>query len=208
MTRAQRASRLHGIYAIVNDSPRSLALAQAALDGGVRLLQYRAKNGIAHERLRALVDVAHRRGALLILNDDWRAAAAHGCDGVHLGPGDEGFSDLAPVRAAFPDAIVGLSCASEEEMRAARRRGADYAGVGSVFETSSKEDAGTPIGIAGLRRIAESAPLPVAAIGGIRSEDIAEVKGAGAAMAAVISAIASAAAPRAAARDLVRAWER
>lgn len=208
MTRAQRASLLHGIYVIVNDSPRCLEIAQAALDEGVRVLQYRAKSGIAEDRLRALVDAAHRHDALVILNDEWRAAKGQGCDGVHLGPGDEGFSDLAPVRAAFPQGIIGVSCASEEEMRCAHRGGADYAGVGSVFATSSKEDAGAPIGIAGLQRIAASAPLAVAAIGGITIDSIGEIKRTGVAMAAVISAIANVADPRAAAHDLVRAWEK
>jgi len=208
VTRAQRASLLHGIYVIVNDSPRSLEIAQAALDEGVRVLQYRAKGGIAEGRVRALVDAARRYDALVILNDDWRAAKAHGCDGVHLGPGDEGFSDLAPVRAAFPLGIVGVSCASEGEMRAAHRGGADYAGVGSVFATSSKQDAGMPIGIAGLQRIAAAAPLAAAAIGGVTIDSIGEIKCTGVAMAAVISAVANAADPRAAARELVRAWEK
>lgn len=206
MTRAERARFLHGIYVIVNEGPRTLDVARAALDGGVRLLQYRAKRGIDEERIRALVALAHERGALVLLNDDWRAAAAFGCDGAHLGADDDGFGDLRDVRAALGDGLVGLSCANEQEMRAAHALGADYAGVGPVYATSSKDDAGAAIGTGGLRRIAAAAPLPVAAIGGITPERIADVRAAGAAMAAAIAAVERATNPTGAARALVAAW--
>jgi len=207
VTRAERASLLHGIYVVVNDSERSVEIARAALAAGVRVLQYRAKNGIVGERLRALVVAARERGAIVLLNDDWKAAAAHGCDGTHLGPGDPGFADPAAVRAALPECVVGLSCGSEGEMRAAHRAGADYAGVGSVYATVSKPDAGEPIGIDGLRRVATAASLAVAAIGGITIDNVGEVRRTGVAMAAVVSEVERAKDPAAAARALVRAWD-
>jgi thiamine-phosphate pyrophosphorylase len=206
VTRAGRASLLHGLYVIVNDAPEATAVARVALGAGVRVLQYRAKSGIDGECLRRLRALTHERDALLIVNDDWRAALAFSCDGVHLGSGDDGFADVAPVRAALPEAIIGLSCATEDEMRAAHRAGVDYAGVGAVYATASKDDAGDPIGIAGLRRVAGAAPVPVAAIGGITRERVADIKRAGVAMAAVISALARAADVEREARALVRAW--
>ena len=207
MTRAERASLLHGIYVVVDDAESALDVARASLDAGVRVLQYRAKSGIVVSRLRALRALARDRASLLILNDDWRAAIENASDGVHLGPGDDGFSDLTTVRARMPEALIGLSCANEAEMRTARAAGADYAGVGAVYATPSKSDAGAPIGIDGLLRVASAAALPVAAIGGINLENVGAVKRSGVAMAAVISAVASAADPATAARELVRAWE-
>ncbi len=206
LTRARRAALLHGIYVVLDDDPGLLALARAVLDAGVRVVQYRAKNGLDAARLRALRDVTRERDALLVVNDDWRAAAAFTCDGVHLGPGDDGYTDVAPLRAALPDCILGLSCGTVEETRAAAARDADYLGVGAVYATASKADAGTPIGIAGLREIARHTALPVVAIGGITAQRVAEVRRSGVAMAAVLSAVAGAREPRRAACDLVERW--
>lgn len=206
LTRARRAALLHGIYAILNDSERTLELARAALDGGVRILQYRAKAGIHAQRLRDLRILTRESAALLIVNDDWRAAAAFDCDGVHLGPEDDGFASVVHVRAALPERLVGLSCCTLEEVRAADAGDADYTGIGSVYATASKIDAGEPIGVDGLRRLAAATSLPVAAVGGITLATLGDVRDAGAAMAAVISAISSAQNPREAARELVTRW--
>jgi thiamine-phosphate pyrophosphorylase len=206
LTRDERRTRLRGVYAILDESSHDpLKLAQAALPAGVRIFQYRAKAGIVPERVRALRDMTRDCGALLIMNDDARAAVTYDCDGVHLGPADAGFADTAAARDIVGERLIGLSCASAGEARSAA--GADYVGAGSVYATGSKPDAGPPIGLEGLRTICTATPLPVAAVGGIRPEHMPELRAAGAAMAAVISALADASDPFAAARDLVRAWE-
>jgi thiamine-phosphate diphosphorylase len=207
LRRARRVALLRGIYVILNDSGRTLELARAALDGGVRVLQYRAKAGIDAQRLRGLRAVTRERGALLIVNDDWQAAVTFDCDGVHLGPEDDGFASLARVRAALPERLIGLSCGTLEEVRAANAGDVDYVGVGSVYATPSKIDAGEPIGVDGLRRLAGATALPVAAVGGITLATLRDVRNAGARMAAVISAISGASEPERAARDLVSQWE-
>jgi len=208
LTRERRALHLHGIYAILNESPRVLELAHAVLGAGIGVVQYRAKSGIDDEHLRALRGLTRERGALLVLNDDWRAAREFDCDGVHLGPGDDGFDAVAPIREALSDRLVGLSCATLEEVRGANAAGADYLGVGSVFATKSKSDAGAPIGPQRLRELVAASAVPVAAIGGITAPLIAGVRRCGAAMAAVISAIDGAPDPQRAARELVDAWDR
>jgi thiamine-phosphate pyrophosphorylase len=197
---------LQGIYLIVNDDGAALRLAGAALDAGVRIVQYRAKHGPDAGVARALRLLTQQRDALLVMNDDLQAAVAFDCDGVHLGPDDWGFSDVPAVRAAIGDRLIGLSCGSVAEIRVAAENGADYAGVGSVYSTASKNDAGAPIGINGLKAIAEATALPVAAIGGIDAHNVRDVRAAGVAMAAVISAIAQATDPGAAARALVEGW--
>ena len=125
VTRADRARSLHGIYVILNDDPRMLELAQAVLDAGVRIVQYRAKRGIVAEHVLALRDLTRRNDALLIVNDDWRATEAFDCDGVHLGPGDDGFDQLSRCALPCGERLIGLSCGTTEEARAAdaRRRG-------------------------------------------------------------------------------------
>ncbi|MDP9110199.1 MAG: thiamine phosphate synthase [Candidatus Eremiobacteraeota bacterium] len=209
LARVRRAQLLRGIYLIVNEGAEStLPLAIEALRAGVRIVQYRAKAGIHPQRLRALRTATASAGALLIVNDDCEAVGTYDCDGVHLGPGDRGFDDIAAVRRALGDRLIGLSCGTLAEIETAYAAGADYAGVGSVYATSSKADAGDPIGVDGLMRIASATPLPVAAIGGIDAARIADVRAAGASMAAVISAVSQSGDYFAAATALVRAWER
>jgi len=206
LNRAQRRSLLHGIYAIVNAGPGAVALAQAALRGGCRIVQYRAKGAWSPEDARALRDAARSYGALFIVNDDWKLARTLEADGVHLGPEDVECAQLPSIRAALGEALIGFSCGTAQEMEAAARAQLDYAGVGSVFATASKADAGEPIGVDGLRRVAAAAPLPVAAIGGITAENMHEIRAAGVAMAAVLSALSKAHDPQAAMAGLVAEW--
>jgi thiamine-phosphate diphosphorylase len=191
----------------VNESANALAIADAAIDAGIRVMQYRAKHGIDAARLQTLRDRTRRADALLIVNDDWRAALAFDCDGVHVGPDDDGWSAIAAMRAALGDRLIGLSCGTAEEAARANDEDVDYVGVGAVFATASKADAGAPIGIDGLRSVANVSRFPVAAIGGIGTAAIAQVRATGVAMAAVISAIDAASDPRAAATALVKAWQ-
>lgn len=203
-----RGVLLRGVYVILNEEPRLLERARAVLDAGVRILQYRAKAGIVAERVRDLRALTRDRDALLIMNDDWRAADEFDCDGVHLGPGDAGFERVTPVRSALRDRLIGLSCGTIGEARDANAHDVDYLGVGSVYATQSKDDAGAPIGTDGLRALVNASRAPVAAVGGIGAATIAQVRESGAAMAAVISAIADATDSQRAARELVDAWNR
>lgn len=204
MTRDQRVQRLRGIYAIVNDGERALELTRAILQGGARIVQYRAKRGIVADRAQAMRELTRAHDALFILNDAWNAVATYDADGVHLGPDDAQPHELAAIRSALNDRVIGISCGTPEEARAATL--ADYIGVGAVYATASKTDAGEPIGLAGLQRVASATPLAVAAIGGITLQALPQVRATGVAMAAVISAIAGARDPREATAALVRAW--
>ena len=199
---------MRGIYAIVNAEDRPVELARAAMDGGIRIVQYRAKRGIVAAHAEALRQLTRDRGALFLLNDDWRAVERYGADGVHLGPGDAAFEDLSEIRRALHERVIGYSCGTADEARAAEAAGCDYIGAGSVYTTASKDDAGEPVGLDGLRAIASATRLPVAAIGGINAENVPAVRDSGVAMAAVLSALASAHEPNAAARRLVEMWER
>lgn len=208
MTRDGRAALLRGIYAIVNEDAQRdpVALSRAILEGGVRIVQYRAKSGIVPAHALAIRDLTRAYDALFIINDDWRAVLTYDADGVHLGPEDALPEDLAAIRSALPQAVIGISCGTAQEARIADASDVDYIGVGSVYATNSKADAGEPIGIAGLQRVASATRLPVAAIGGISLERIAQVHASGVAMAAVISAISGEPDPGGAAARLVRAW--
>ncbi|MFN2459068.1 MAG: thiamine phosphate synthase [Candidatus Velthaea sp.] len=181
----------------------AVAFAGALLDGGVRLFQIRAKRGIRRELLDALVARIRAGGGVVVVNDDV-ALAVH-ADGVHLGQDDPAAHDLPAVRVRLGRRIIGLSCGTPAEAQAAG--GApDYLGVGPVFPTPSKADAGAPIGISGVRAVVAATALPVAAIGGIGLAQLPRVRESGAVMAAVISALARAADPSTEARAFVETW--
>ncbi|MBC5815220.1 MAG: thiamine phosphate synthase [Candidatus Eremiobacteraeota bacterium] len=202
-----KMQKLQGIYAIVSGCADVVPYTSALLEGGIRIVQYRAKGTADIEALQALRELTAARDALFIVNDDWQAALSVDADGAHLGPDDATRAQLPMIREYLHDRLLGLSCGTVEEAQYAESLGADYIGVGSVFATSSKRDAGTPIGIAGLREVAAATQLPAAAIGGITHENIAAVRATGVAMAAVISALTASADPREVAAALVRAWE-
>ncbi len=204
--RTHAQALLSGIYAIVNEAADCVDLARAAVEGGVRIIQYRAKGGIVPDHARALRAVTRSAGALFIINDDWMAAKAYAADGAHVGFDNLGAPDVAVIRSELGARVLGVSCATQAQAQTAQAAGADYLGVGSVYETGSKTDAGAPIGISGLKSIAQASLLPVAAIGGITLERLPEVRAAGVAMAAVLSEIARSSQPQAAARALVQAW--
>jgi thiamine-phosphate pyrophosphorylase len=209
-TRADRPALLRGLYAITpgtHDLPRLLRLVGAAIDGGTRLVQYRAKDLPPSERLRqgeALLALCRGRGIPLIVNDDVDLAVALGAEGVHLGRDD---GDPRRARDRLPDAILGVSCYDDPSRVAiAAAAGADYAGVGSVFPSATKPGAAR----AGLGAITEArrrASIPIAAIGGITVAHAAETVAAGADMLAVISALFDAPDVAAAARALSRPFD-
>ena len=208
---ASNRPRLRGLYAITPeaaDGASLLARSRSALEGGARLLQYRAKSlgpAAALDQARALAAECRRAGAIFIVNDSVDLAIAAGADGVHLGRDD---SAIAAARARLPGGIIGASCyADPESARAAAAAGADYVAIGSVHASRTKPAAvRAPLeAIAAARR---ASGLPVAAIGGITPENAAPLVDAGADMLAVISALFDAADVRAAARALTRAFDR
>ena len=179
-------------------------IAAAAVAGGATVLQLRDKELTTRQLVDAaarMLAVTRQAGIPLVINDRADVALAVDADGVHLGPDD--LSVEAARRILGPNRLVGASAGTVEEAVRAELEGADYLGAGSVYRTSSKADAGPPIGIEGLRQIVQAVRLPVVAIGGINHANAAEAIRAGAAGVAVISAVVAAADITAATRSLV-----
>lgn len=190
---ADRRAQLRGLYAVTPTEPatgRLVSWVGAALDGGARLVQYRAKSGDTHhraEQARALLALCRERAVPLIINDDPQLTLAINADGVHLGRDD---GDPAAARALLgSERIIGVSCYNQPARAAvAAAAGADYVGVGSLYPSSTKPDAVA----APLRLLADAKAaggLPVAGIGGITIENAPAAVAAGADMLAVISAL-------------------
>jgi thiamine-phosphate pyrophosphorylase len=192
-----------GLYAITPEEPETallLARTEAVLQAGATWLQYRNKTAGREARehqSRSLLPLCRRHGVALIINDDWRLAAAIGADGAHLGQDD---GELAAARDALgPTAIVGASCYDSLQLaRDACVAGASYIAFGAFFPSPTKPHARR----ASLALLRDSATLgvPRVAIGGITPDNARPLVVAGADMLAVISGVFDAPDPAAATR--------
>ncbi|MBO0767422.1 MAG: thiamine phosphate synthase [Solirubrobacterales bacterium] len=163
--------------------------------------QIRDKQATTRELI--ALTVAVRVGApncTVIVDDRVDVALAAHADGVHLGADD---LPVASARGIGPGLLIGATCRNRSEVEAARDHGADYAGIGPVFATASKQGLPEPIGAAAVADAA--GVLPLIAIGGVDLEGARAVRNAGAHGVAVISAIWQAPDPVAAAKTLVAA---
>ncbi|MBN2417979.1 MAG: thiamine phosphate synthase [Deltaproteobacteria bacterium] len=165
-------------------------LTTMAVAGGADTIQFRSKSGSTRDMIDSALQMktlCKKAGVPLIINDRIDVAIAVGADGVHIGQDD--FPIPLARKLLGPDAIIGGSAGSMEEALKCLSDGSDYIGVGPVYGTSSKSDAGPATGVDNLRAIAERIALPVIAIGGIKASDIKELMKAGAYGVAVISAV-------------------
>jgi thiamine-phosphate pyrophosphorylase len=213
--RRRLLARCH-LYLITGPVAGLEAMVEAALQGGVRLLQYRAKaealapdgtpldDAARLQQARALRQLTARHGALFIVNDRIDLALAVGADGVHLGQGD-----LPPAlarRLLGPACLIGRSTHHLAQLQQAVADGCDYVGVGPVHATPTKPGR-APVGLDYVRQAAGASPIPFFAIGGIDATNLGAVRAAGAARVAVVRAISAAADPRLAAGALLNALE-
>ena len=208
----ERISLLHGLYVLTDPDLRPDRSAedttQAALNGGATIVQLRDKRRSTPQLIdlvQRLSSLAREAASLFIVNDRVDIALTSGADGVHLGPDDMIPADAR--RLLGPDKLIGVSVATMEEAKAAAPY-ASYFGVGAIFGSKTKLDAGEPIGVGRLREIKAAFPdIPIVAIGGINADNIAEVAEAGADAAAVVSAVVAAPDMEAATRELVARFE-
>ena len=188
------------------------AVVEAAIAGGVDVVQLREKDRSARERYhlgRKLRELTREAGVTFVVNDRADIAQAVEADGVHLGDDD------LPVAAAREllgeDAVIGRSVSFVDDAVAAERAGADYLGVGAVYSTGSKDDIDDDehrIGPERVGNIAAAVDIPVVGIGGITADNAGPVAAAGADGVAVITAITRADDPETATRELAAVVER
>ena len=176
---------------------------RAAVEGGVTVVQLRAKQAAGRDFLKQAATLyawLHARHVALIINDRVDVALACDADGVHVGQDD--LPCAAVRRLVGPNRIIGVSVSTVAEALQAERDGADYLGVSPVFATPTKPDTPPAAGLDGLAAIRSAVRLPLVAIGGISEQNAAAVIRAGADGIAVVSAIMAAVDPAAAARAL------
>jgi thiamine-phosphate pyrophosphorylase len=198
-----------GIYGITDDSYTIKSHVKAAkvfLEGGVRIIQYRRKEGSIRQMLneaREIRKLCNQYGAVFIVDDRVDIAILSDADGVHVGLED---APVDEVKRRFSGIIIGASASTVDEAKAGEAAGADYLGAGSIFPSPTKPDYKI-LGLNGLKNVVQSVSIPVYAIGGVTLQSIPAIKATGAWGAAVISGILAAKDPVKMAKAFVEAWE-
>lgn len=193
---------------LVTDAPERyahglLATVEAALAGGVSLVQYRATTGTRrhlYKTARALRDLLRPRHVPLIINDQVDLALAVDAEGVHVGQND--LPTEVVRRLIGPNKILGLSITAPGQLDTIPPKTVDYLGLGPVFPTISKDNAAPALGLEQLALLTARSTLPTVAIGGINLENASAVFAAGVDGLAVVSVLSLAADPAATARAL------
>lgn len=204
----QRIRQYLPVYLVMglegNDKLTAVELAKDALEGGVSLLQLREKNAPLHKVLeqgRQIRELCRKYHVPFIVNDRIDVALLLDADGVHVGQDDIPGSQARKLLG--PSKIIGVSAGTMEEAEYAVAEGADYLGVGAVYATLSKSDAGEPIGTNLITQIHKRWNIPMVGIGGINNNNAHHVIAAGADGVAVVSAITTQSSARNAAAMLL-----
>ena len=186
----------------------TLDVARAAIEGGATVIQLRDKTASTRTLIEeglALRVLTREQGVLFIVNDRLDVALAVDADGLHVGQDD---MPVALARRLLgTERLLGISAGNLEEAEEGVAGGADYLGVGPVYPTLAKMDAGPATGINLLRELSTRYSLPLVAIGGITPQNAADMVQAGATGVAVITAVVNAENIVQAARDIRTAIE-
>jgi len=177
------------LYLVTSPSEKLYQQVEAALRGGLTLVQYRDKDADDHIRLETaykLCQLCHHYEALFIVNDRVDLAVAVNADGVHLGQQDIPFAIARQLLGA--QRLIGRSTKNPDEMHQAIQEGADYIGVGPVYETPTKAGRAA-VGLDYVRYAVDHATIPWFAIGGIDANNLAEVLATGSDRVAVVRTI-------------------
>lgn len=191
LTGNQRHQKLRRspLYLVTSTSDRLWSAVEAALQGGLTLVQYRDKTAddlVRLETAEKLCHLCHRYDALFLVNDRVDLALAVDADGVHLGQQDLPIAHARQLLGS--QRIIGRSTTNPDEMQRAIQEGADYIGVGPVYETPTKAGKAAA-GLDYVRYAAAHATLPWFAIGGINGDNVNDVLQAGAERVAIVRAI-------------------
>ena len=160
-----------------------------ALENGVTCVQLREKNldeASFIEEAKKICVLCRQYNTPFIVNDNVNVAIASNADGIHIGQEDMGLKDVRKI--VGENMIIGISAHTVEEAKFAQENGADYIGIGAVFETSTKNDVDV-IPYEKVKSICDAVDIPKVAIGGINAENILKLKGSGIDGVAVVSAI-------------------
>lgn len=187
----KRIGRLHVITDTdLQERYTHAQLAELAIRGGADTIQYRSKSAdvrLMIQEAGEVAEICRRFNVTFLVNDRVDICLAVDADGVHLGRGDM----QVPIARKIlgPDRIIGATVRNPEHLEEAVRESADYAGLGPVFATTSKQVGLEPLGLEMVERVCRDARIPVIGIAGITVDNAASVVRAGAHGVAVIGSV-------------------
>lgn len=171
----------------------NVEVVQKMIKAGVKIIQYREKNKNLFQKYKECLQIRELTkdaGVTLIVNDEVHLAMSIGADGVHIGQED---LPAEKVRELVGDEmIIGVSTHSPEQARDAAAKGADYIGVGPLYQTYTKKDVCDPVGLGYLEFVVNHMDIPFVAIGGIKEHNLCEVQSRGAKCIAMVTEIVGA----------------
>lgn len=170
----------NGLYCITGEKfsrgRTNLQVVKEMIEAGIRIIQYREKEKKARHKYQECLEIrkmTEEAGVIFIVNDDVDIAVLVKADGVHIGQDD---LPIEKVRELVgEEMLIGLSTHSPRQAEEAVAKGADYIGVGPIFQTFTKKDVGEPVGLEYLNYVVRNVSLPFVAIGGIKGHNIGEV---------------------------------
>ena len=177
------------LYTITDKKENLLEIIENILQGGVKIIQHRFKEGKDKDHLKEAIEISRlckRYNALFIVNDRIDIAMASNADGIHLGQDD---LDIRTARKLIGQSkLIGISARNSIDIDKAIKDGCDYIGIGPVFKTSTKKDK-EPLGIDKIKAITQKINIPWFAIGGINKNNILYLKSRGIKKFALVSGI-------------------
>jgi thiamine-phosphate pyrophosphorylase len=180
-------------YYLITDSKLSkkgtLSDVENALKAGCKIIQYREKNKSTKDMIKEAEKIKKKCGgkAIFLVNDRVDIALAVDSDGIHIGQDDIPYGIAR--RILGNEKIIGLTVHNLEEAAKAEKIGADYIGLSPIFDTGTKNNAGTACGIEMIKKVRKEVNLPIVAIGGINKENVKNVIKTGADSVVAISAV-------------------
>jgi len=184
------------LYSITHENKLLIKKIEEILEGGVKMIQHRFKNGNDLDNLKKakiIKELCHQNDALFIVNDRADIALAVDADGVHLGQKDLCISSARKILGYSK--LIGISANNESDIKKAIKDGCDYLGVGPVYASNTKQNK-IPLGLKEIQRITKDISIPWFAIGGIKYENLADLKSNGVNKVAIVSELMDAENPK------------
>lgn len=165
----------------------NIEITQEMIKAGIKIIQYREKKKSKLEKFKdceAIRTITKDNDVAFIVNDDLDIALAVNADGIHIGQEDMPIEEIKKIAG---DMLIGLSTHNKNQALDALKKGADYIGVGPIFNTSTKKNVEKSDGLKYLKWVSDNIPIPYVAIGGINESNIVDVRNSGGKYFAMIS---------------------
>ena len=203
-------NKINGLYLILSDPVVGYEKAtQAAVDAYVPFIQLRMKNASPEsiiKKAREIKKITYQSQTSLVINDYIKVAIEVDADAIHVGQNDTSIKEIKNMWN-MPNKLIGISTHNLKQARIAEANGADYIGVGPIYNTDSKSNIDPLIGIKEGNRIASSVKCKTVAIGGINTTNLKDFRNTNFNAFCVLGAVNNSNQPKQVIKKLQEEWE-